>query len=855
MTTFISLNLAQLNEIRTLGAARDYPNVYRYVAAQIEANAIPGIVGGATSKEYFWFAEAARVNANDVSQPSAVFIRAAARYGILAGGGTGDNASIQNVSNVIGAAFVRTVNENTALPNMAGLLNIDIGSSIAAGGITLGGWGGSAYFWKEAYTDPVTNIPTTVGKYIESRPEELGKFLAVTSSATADTLQRFGAELAFDPSARAAFIDGVTGFGFESPKAALALSAATQIVLLGRGIQAATPMMQDLQQKIIDLRNSVIDRLNLRQFFSDNNATPVFDANGDVGAVSQVGNQLTGTVLSGDKIGSSFVFTNHAVGADGSDLSFASFTGVPAVSTLNNYTLVVNDGRGGITTTEGRPVQQVFDYGTFTVGSETSVIKKQDGIIVATTVATEITDRLTNETTLTTTSRTYSNTGVLLNTTVETTSGSYTDTPDADGNITRVIDTTANGKSIQITQQADAAALANGEQPGDYDTTGVQINGQPAENASIIAKVIDENYPSAKDIILNRGTGEFTHIVAAGDAGNPDGTTPSLVEITGRMDWWNDPRIGALASDTVSLVSALRSGQPLPIVTAGFNFASHQLADPAVADIAAALSGIGSLKGLVDALEKGDLGRILIDGGGVARSAITIYGNSLQQQLISQYGSVFRAGELATQGNTAAAELYNSAQAVDSLLQTVGTAIAVLNIINSLAKGDIKGAAIGAIALYAGPLVGGILTAIDFFYGQFKPERQYEADGRFVGGANGAITVEQGNVNPVAAEHFNKMMNAMLEQTRQQAAAIGVATNQPMGVIAERLPTIAFKQDVMFLRWNDPQSGHSFVMPQTAEAAYNLIIIANYLYRTWENGIFDAQGAIAANDGVWEVAA
>ena len=290
--------------------------------------------------------------------------------------------------------------------------------------------------------------------------------------------------------------------------------------------------------------------------------------------------------------------------------------------------------------------------------------------------------------------------------------GTITDTPDGQGGINRTVNTTTDGQPVQLTQHASAAALANGEQPGDYTTTAITINGQSAVNATLIGNVIDATYASARDIIMARGTGEFTHIVEAGDATNANGTTASLVQVTGRTDWWNDPAIGNLASDTVGLISALRSGRPLPIATAGFNFASHNFSDPAVANIAFALSGISNLAGLVGALERGDLGRILIDGGGVARTALTIYGNSLTQQMISQYGNVFRAGELATQGNAAAAELYNANLGVDSLVKGLGQAIAVLNIINSLANGDIKGAFIGAVTL-AFPVAGATIAAID----------------------------------------------------------------------------------------------------------------------------------------------
>ena len=433
-------------------------------------------------------------------------------------------------------------------------------------------------------------------------------------------------------------------------------------------------------------------------------------------------------------------------------------------------------------------------YGVNADGTRTVLSLNGDGIITGSALASAATASVTE----------YSSPGVVASTIAYARDGS--------GGTNRTIDTVVNGQPIEITQHASAASLANGEQPGDYATTAVKINGVAAVNNSIIAASIDEAYPSAKDIILNRGTGEFTHIVAAGDSGNADGTTPSLVTLTGRLDWWNDPRIGNIASDTVSLLSALRGGKPLPIATAGLNFASHHLADPAVAEIAAALSVVGNVVDLVNALEKGDLGRILIDGGGIARSAITIYSNSLQQEMISRFGSVFRAGELGANGNAAAADLYNSSQAADALLQTIGQAIAVLNIINSVINGDIKGAVIGTVALYFGPVYGAILIGIDFLYGEFFPnDHQFEANGRFIVGDNGQIAVQMDSQNGDAGDRFFKVMGDMLAQTQKQATEIGKLNGQPMGVIAERLPTIEFKQDVMFMRFKDPLSGQDYV--------------------------------------------
>jgi hypothetical protein len=227
--------------------------------------------------------------------------------------------------------------------------------------------------------------------------------------------------------------------------------------------------------------------------------------------------------------------------------------------------------------------------------------------------------------------------------------GTITDTPDGAGGMNRLVSTTVNGNAVQITQHASATALGtdtnhdgNNNDPRDYVSTGVTINGTPAVNNSLIAASIDDNYASANDIIRARGTGNLNHIVTAGNGQDADGVVPSPADLTGLVDWFNSPEaqgFGVALGDVTSLVGALRSGRPLSIATSGFNILSHYSDNPTVRELASTLSTIGSVAGLVKALETGDLGRILIDGGGAARSAITIANNALTTQMISQYSN------------------------------------------------------------------------------------------------------------------------------------------------------------------------------------------------------------------------
>ena len=176
--------------------------------------------------------------------------------------------------------------------------------------------------------------------------------------------------------------------------------------------------------------------------------------------------------------------------------------------------------------------------------------------------------------------------------------GTITTTPDGAGDMNRVVTLSVNGQALELIQTASAADLANGLQDGDYHTTQVNINGEPALNQALIARSIDDNYPSASDIIDHRASQGLANTVAAGDDANFFGTTASLVQVTGRVDWWNAPEVVRTAgsvSDIISLISALRSHRPLAIATAGANFLSHNSSNPEIAQLAAGFSGIGSL--------------------------------------------------------------------------------------------------------------------------------------------------------------------------------------------------------------------------------------------------------------------
>ena len=86
------------NSILAAGAAKNYPEMYRLVAAGMKDGRIPG----ASSDQIYWFEQAAKINAGDTSSPASVFIRAATVAGLTASGKRTDEAYIQDISNDIG---------------------------------------------------------------------------------------------------------------------------------------------------------------------------------------------------------------------------------------------------------------------------------------------------------------------------------------------------------------------------------------------------------------------------------------------------------------------------------------------------------------------------------------------------------------------------------------------------------------------------------------------------------------------------------------------------------------------------------------------------------------------------------
>jgi hypothetical protein len=133
------------------------------------------------SDRYFWFEQAAIINrkATGIEPPSdnnlgSTYILAHSAYGLELDGHSNDLAV---TSNAIALNVLQDILSDGGISDLGSMLNNDIAVALDLGNQTIGGWGGSFYYWDLPYED------STVGQNILSSAAELEKFLL--SSATA----------------------------------------------------------------------------------------------------------------------------------------------------------------------------------------------------------------------------------------------------------------------------------------------------------------------------------------------------------------------------------------------------------------------------------------------------------------------------------------------------------------------------------------------------------------------------------------------------------------------------------------------------------------------------------------------
>jgi RTX calcium-binding nonapeptide repeat (4 copies) len=184
-------------QLTTLGA---FAPLYSYVGAIIAR--YPNI----DYKIKYWFSEAPKINGDDRESPADNYIRGVTQYGLefnnkLTGLSQSQiDTALQLTSNLIGQNVMQGILDLNGIVDFGTMLTGDISAAIGKDDLaifghnikqTIGGWGGSFYFWNEALH---YNTPTqiTVGDAIrngvtpESPQKSLDEFFWDNSNAQAD---------------------------------------------------------------------------------------------------------------------------------------------------------------------------------------------------------------------------------------------------------------------------------------------------------------------------------------------------------------------------------------------------------------------------------------------------------------------------------------------------------------------------------------------------------------------------------------------------------------------------------------------------------------------------------------------
>lgn len=209
------------------------------------------------------------------------------------------------------------------------------------------------------------------------------------------------------------------------------------------------------------------------------------------------------------------------------------------------------------------------------------------------------------------------------------------------------------------------------------------VNGQTPTDAAGLNATLNASDVNARDILLGRGADALNQIVTTAVADTPTPTTPTL-DANSVSAW-------------ISLMQALKAGQPLPIVSSAINLARtfDSSASVPLSGAAGAVGGLASLSALQKALQNNDF------FGTVNASA----------QLITNVASLYAAANGKTLADAlSGTEIFGAAT---GFMQGVTQALPFLNIAYAVLHGDDRGALIG-VAYAINPFVGLAASIISY---------------------------------------------------------------------------------------------------------------------------------------------
>lgn len=301
------------------------------------------------------------------------------------------------------------------------------------------------------------------------------------------------------------------------------------------------------------------------------------------------------------------------------------------------------------------------------------------------------------------------------------------------------------------------------------------------------------SYDSAGNVIAWEGT------AADGTTSNyqidPDASNGPLPESGAQTLLNGIATYGPSIIDALSLINAIKSGEPLPVLVSGLRLANdlstlNGASNLNLSGAANAASGILSLMSLDAALEQGDTLAAVTAGA----QAIAFGAQAFADFAASQAFAAISEGTI----DLAAETLALQSQAVAN---TVGNILPFLSIANSLANGDMVGAAVGVVSYFV-PVVGwayAIYSIIDSLFGGDEIPDPW-GTGSFVWNGTGISYQSAGETggNEAVANVMDSVlatMNSLIERERQQNPG------SQLGLIPQRMPSVGY--DMSGYRYTD----------------------------------------------------
>jgi VCBS repeat-containing protein len=599
-----------------------------------------------------------------------------------------------------------------------------------------------------------------------------------------------------------------------------------------------------------------------------------FNGDGDLVYKTQQGNAWGGVVLTGKLAGQAYVYVDRNLDPDGSGIRDVSFNGSDFPSNSDKYSLTLSNGKGLVTIIDVQPVIQNLDGADVAIGTQRTTTIEKDGITLSVSktesatdpvsgIQREITDVTTyasatasfvsheatrtefdfqNGTSFIVRSSSDQNGNLLERSTTEITPNGLRTTTNEDGggNITSVakLTTYEDGSTSQTVRYADGRILrTNTDEEGNITSRAsiqtFEESGTRLETVTYAdGRIVKLTYDSDSNLISQQEV---------------ESGAQTLQQAIGQY--------GSTVIDALSILRAIQSGQPLPILASGLRLANdvsniEGASNYTLSGAANAASGILSLLSLDAALERGDTLGAVTAGAQALSFGATAYADFAYQNAANLFASgSFAEGVDAIEAGAAAAEFGSM----------VGEALPYLNLVNAIVNGDETGIVV-AVASYFVPFIGWAYAVYSIISSLFGGDDAPDipdpwGNGRFVWNGNGISLQTAGETggNEAVSNVMSSVlatMNALIERERQQNP--GAA----LGVIPNRMPSLGY--DMSGYRYTDidPLTGaeqHPALRFDTSGRPYNAEPGSPESYQSLVEGIVRSALSRDAIAPLWEV--